>query len=131
WIDEFKEHENYFCVIYDSQGRVFAKTEELAAESVPGFPPAGSEALHFGTVALPIIGRQRVLSAPLRAGEEASRVVPLAPLADVDHELGHLVTGLSVAVPVVLILSGGLAYLLARKALAPIEPLHPSTEKLP
>src|SRR6266568_3760089 len=31
WIYEFKEHENVSCVVFGPDGRVFLRTEELAA----------------------------------------------------------------------------------------------------
>jgi heavy metal sensor kinase len=54
----------------------------------------------------------------------------MAPLEEVDHELGELRTVLLTAVPVLLLLSGGLGYVLARKALAPMERLRRSTEEI-
>src|SRR5947207_13741384 len=38
WIDEFKEHENLFGVVYALDGTVFMRTQELAADSVPPVP---------------------------------------------------------------------------------------------
>jgi heavy metal sensor kinase len=130
WIDEFKEHEQFFCVVYGADGRVVARTEELAVESVPPGPSPGSEDVHFGNLTLPTIGRQRVLSGRLRPGGQELAVLHLAPLKDVDVQLGHLQTGVFLAVPVALALSGGLAYLLARTALAPMERLHRLTEQI-
>src|SRR5262245_8087951 len=40
WIDEFKEHENLFGVVYDGSGAVVTHTQELARDSVPRDPPA-------------------------------------------------------------------------------------------
>jgi heavy metal sensor kinase len=130
WIDEFWEHEKFFCVVYDSQGRVFARTAELAADSIPAGPPAATDGLQFDSRTLPVIGRQRALAERLRVGGEEFRVLHLASLEDVDQELGHLVAALAAAVPLALLLSGGLAYLLARKALAPMEQLHRATEQV-
>jgi two-component system heavy metal sensor histidine kinase CusS len=130
WIDEFREHEKYFCIVYDSRGRLFVKTEELPTESIPPYSPPGSEEMQFGKLTLPAIGHQRALTARLPVGGEEYTVVHLAPLSDVDHELGHLLTGLFMAVPFALLLSGGLAYLLARKALTPMEQLHRSTQQI-
>jgi heavy metal sensor kinase len=130
WIDEFQEHEKFFCVVYDGQDRVYARTAELAEASVPPPPPPGTGATHFGNATLPIIGHQRVLSGRLRLGVENFTVVHLAPLENVDRELGHLLKGLAMAVPVALLVCGGLAYLLARKALAPVGQLHQATERI-
>src|SRR5262249_55771276 len=124
-----QEHEKNFCVIYDSAGQVYVRTPELAADSVPPAPhPANGPRFHNET--LPIIGRQRVLTTHLRAGEADFTVVHLAPLAEVDRELRQLLVVLCMAVPVTLVLSGGLAYLLARKALAPMEHLHRQTARI-
>ena len=119
WIDEFQQHEKYLCVIYDPAGRVVLATSELAAASIPSMPSSPGET-HFRTMGLPIVGRQRVLAAPLHAGGEDWMVVHLAPLAGVDHELQELLVVLGMAVPIALVLSGGLAYLLARQALSPV-----------
>ncbi|HEY7307967.1 MAG TPA: heavy metal sensor histidine kinase [Gemmataceae bacterium] len=126
WIDEFQEHEKYFCVIYDRAGQVVLATPELAADSIPPSPPPTGET-HFRTRSLPIVGRQRELAAPLRAGGEDLLVVHLAPLGEVDRELQELLVVLGTAVPIALVLSGGLAYLLARQALAPVQQLHRQT----
>src|SRR6516164_5355276 len=38
FIDEFKEHANVFCAVYDSRGEVYVRTEQLEAGSVPPLP---------------------------------------------------------------------------------------------
>jgi heavy metal sensor kinase len=129
WIDEFMEHNKNYCVVYDGTGRVHVHTPELAADSVPLAPPQSDES-RFSTQTLPIIGHQRVLAARLHAGSTELTVVHLAPLTEVDRELQELLVVLSTAVPVALVLSGGLAYLLARKALAPMEHLHRMTARI-
>src|SRR5262249_57055696 len=80
--------------------------------------------------AVPGIGRQGVLIRRLRVGEEDYAVLHLAPLGDVDHELKELLVVLCTAVPVALAVAGGVAYLLARKALAPVERLRRSTREI-
>jgi heavy metal sensor kinase len=130
WIDEFQEHEKFFCVVYDGQGKVYARTPELAEASVPPPAPPGTGETQFDNATLPIIGHQRVLTGRLRLGGEEFTVVHLAPLESVDRELGHLLKGLAMAVPGALLISGGLAYLLARKALGPMEQLHRATEQI-
>jgi heavy metal sensor kinase len=129
WIDEFMEHDKSFCVVYDSAGRVFLHTEELAEDSISTVP-RGMAPPRFGTQTLPIIGSQRVLTARLHTGDSEFTVVHLAPLAEVDRELRELLLALCIAVPVALVLSGGLAYALARKALAPMEQLHRLTARI-
>src|SRR5262245_6373088 len=41
WLEEFKEHDNLFGVIYGPAGAVVAKTPELAADAVPVRPQRG------------------------------------------------------------------------------------------
>jgi two-component system, OmpR family, heavy metal sensor histidine kinase CusS len=81
-------------------------------------------------VALPLIGRQRALERTFEAGGEELTAVLLAPLADVDRELADLRKALAVAVPAALALAVVPAYLLARKALAPMERLRRLTEEI-
>src|SRR5262249_491285 len=117
WIRELKEHMGVCCVAYGPDGRPRARTEELADASVPAAPPGGP-----GTrdTIVPILGRQRALVARLRVGDEELTVLLLAPLDEVDHELRELRAALLTAVPLALAVAGGVAYLLARKALAPV-----------
>jgi heavy metal sensor kinase len=128
WVYEWKEHENLFAIVYDGTGAVLDQTEELPAVSVLPAPTSrpGTPRLHDLTV--PVVGRQRTLegNVPLASGPATVRL--MAPLAEVDHELGRLLTVLLTAVPVMLALSGGLGYVLARKALAPVQQLRRSTE---
>jgi heavy metal sensor kinase len=130
WIYEWREHENLAAIAYDANGKVWVRTEELAADSVPPAPPGAASAHRLEDRAIPILGRQRVLEVALRLGERPLTVVLMASLGEVDHELEELRTVLLTAVPVVLLLSGGLGYFLARKALAPMERLRRSTKEI-
>jgi heavy metal sensor kinase len=130
WIDEWKEHENLSAVVYGADGNVLERTEQLAGDSVPPTPAVSGSERRTGDRAIPNLGRQRVLEGSLRLGDRPSSIVIMAPLEDVDHELGELRTVLAMAVPIVLLLSGGLGYFLARKALAPMERLRRSTEEI-
>jgi heavy metal sensor kinase len=130
WIDELKEHENFCCVVYGPGGEVLAKTPELAASSVPPAPAEASDAPRLYDTAVPALGRQRAVDGRLRLGRREVTALILAPLEDVDRELGQLLAVLLLAVPVALVLSGGVGYLLARKALAPVDRLRRSTEEI-
>ena len=130
WIYEWHEHENLLAITYDSTGRARERTEQLAADSIPPAPTVGSSERRLEDQAIPILGRQRILEAGLQLGDQPATVVVMASLQDVDRELGELRTVLLTAVPVVLLLSGGLAYVLARKALAPMERLRRSTKEI-
>ncbi len=130
WIDEFKEHVNVYAAVYGSQGKLFARTTELAEESVPSNPDTASAELHFGTQKLPIIGQQRTLTTQLPVGIENYTVVLMAPLADVDANLARVRTVLVTALPLALVLAGFIGYWLSRKALAPIDRLRAQTDRI-
>jgi heavy metal sensor kinase len=130
WIYEWREHENLAAVAYDANGKIWARTEELAADSVPPAPAVAGSGHRLEDKAIPILGRQRVLEGSLRLGERPSTVVLMTSLEEMDHELGELRAVLLTAVPIVLLLSGGLGYILARKALAPMEQLRRSTKEI-
>ena len=130
WIYEWKEHENLLAVAYDADGRVRDRSEELAADSVPLATAIAVGEHRLRDQVIPILGRQRVLESSQRLGKEELKLIVMASLDEVDHELTELRAVLLTAVPVVLLLSGGLGYVLARKALAPMERLRCSTEEI-
>src|SRR5262249_18099506 len=69
WIHEAKEHENIFCVVYEADGKVYERTEELPAEVLTAIPPlSGSH--QFANLALPTLGRQRLLGAPYQLADK-------------------------------------------------------------
>jgi heavy metal sensor kinase len=124
WIYELHEHEGVFAAVYGPGGEVEDRTEELAQGSVPPAPQVAAGERLLRDADLPIVGRQRILEAGVRAGGQDLTVVLLAPLEEVDRELGQLLTVLGLAIPVALTCCVGLGYLLARKALAPVERLR-------
>jgi hypothetical protein len=130
WIYEWREHEDLAAIVYNAEGKVWERTEELAAKSVPPAPVIAGSEPRLEDKDIPILGRQRVLEGALRLGDRPSTVVVMASLEEVDHELGEVRMVLLTAVPIVLFLSGGLGYLLARKALAPMERLRRSTKEI-
>src|SRR5262249_8488290 len=84
----------------------------------------------FSNSSLPHIGRQRLLISALQAGSTEYTVVLMAPLDEIDRSLGQLLAVLFTAIPICLVVAGGLAYLQARKALAPMWHLHRLTEQI-
>jgi heavy metal sensor kinase len=130
WITELKEHENIWCVVYDRDGRVVERTATLALESVPPMPSLPPGESRFRDVALPMIGRQRLLNSSLRLGDNELSIAFLFPLEEADRTLRQLWMVLATAGPGALVITGGLGYLLARKALAPMERLHRLTEEI-
>jgi heavy metal sensor kinase len=130
WIAEVKEHENFFCIIYDARGEVLERTQELALESVPPAPQVTAGQPRFWDVTLPIVGRQRALAGTVWPGDRPGTAVFLAPLEEVDRELGLVLTSLLLAGLAALIVAGGWGYFMARKALGPMERLRRSTDEI-
>jgi heavy metal sensor kinase len=130
WIAELKEHENCCCIVYDGQGQVFERTEELAADSVAGVVPDHSGEPRLADRAVPLLGRQRALTGSPWGGDRPFTVVLMSPLEEVDQELTLLRAALVLAIPAVLAAAGGWGYLMARKALAPMDRLRRSTEEI-
>jgi heavy metal sensor kinase len=130
WIYELKEHEDLFVVVYSPGGEVLQRTEELASASIPAAPPVAPGERRSRSLDVPIVGRQRVLEGKVRLGDEECAVVLMAPLEEVDAELGRLLTALLVAVPAALVGCGGVGYLLARKAVAPVDQLRRLTREI-
>jgi heavy metal sensor kinase len=127
---ELFEHEGVLCVVYDPGGETRLRTEELAANAVPPMPHPAEGGLRLRDASLPVIGRQRTLEGRARLGGQDVTVLFMAPLEEVDHELGRLLAALGMAVPVALACSAALGYLLARAALAPVERLRRSTREI-
>jgi heavy metal sensor kinase len=127
WLHELYEHETILAAVYGPDGPL-AHTEELASEAVPPLSGDTSPGLRFRDQVVPTLGRQRVLEGRLE-GHDLTLVL-MAPLEGVDHELGRLRAALAVAVPVGLAFSGLAGYLLARKALAPVERLRRQTREI-
>jgi heavy metal sensor kinase len=124
WMYELHEHDAIFAIVYGPDGKVRGRTEELAETSIPAAPVVTGAEPILTDMAVPALGRQRVLDGRLRIGEEDYTVRLMASLAETDRELAELLAAVVIAVPVALAFSGAAGYLLARKALAPVEHLQ-------
>jgi heavy metal sensor kinase len=102
----------------------------MAAASVPPAPAAPPRGHRLADTAIPILGRQRALTGRLHLDGQESLVLLLAPLDEVDRELGQLLVVLLTAVPVALLLAGGAGYFLSRQALTPLAQLHRLTREI-
>jgi heavy metal sensor kinase len=139
WIEEYRDHLHLYCLIYRPDGSLVAWTPGLPRHSMFS-PPAhlldltntsanvGDRWMH--TAEFADIGRQRIMAERVRLGGQEFVVILLAPLESVDRELGQARSVLLTAGPAALLLSAGLAYWLARKALAPVDRLRRSTESI-
>ncbi len=125
WIEDFQEHQGLLCAIYRADGTLVARTAGLT-ESLPPLPRQVSNPW-VEDEQLPDIGRHRVMAERMRLGGKEFVVLLLAPLEAVDRELQSVRSVLLAAGPATLLLSAGLAYWLARKALAPVDRIQRST----
>jgi heavy metal sensor kinase len=126
-VEEFWEHEQVGCVVFDAAGRPFLRTEELTADAVPEWPGEVGTEVEVATVTRPVIGRQRAMTALLPHSSDGRTVVLLASTAEADHGLGHLRVALLTAIPAVLAAAAVAAYLLAGRALGPVSRLTEAT----
>jgi heavy metal sensor kinase len=129
WIQEFKDHQNLLCVIYDANGAVQGRTAGLNEENLPALP-AEIDAHHGYDERLPDIGRHRVMAERMRLGERDFVVTLVAPLNAVDRELAQIEKVLLAAGSLALLLSAVLAYGMARKALAPVAKLRRAADAI-
>jgi heavy metal sensor kinase len=127
---ELQEHNNLLCIVYGSSGKVLAATKGLETNGVPMDSEVGNGEPRLRDLTIPGLGRQRVLEGRLRWEGQDHRVVIMASLEEVDNEMRSLLIALLTAVPIAVAVSAGVAYLLARKALAPVEQLRRSTQEI-
>jgi heavy metal sensor kinase len=130
WISELKEQENILCVVYDAAGKVTEHTKGLTLGGVLPAPQVMFGERRFGKAEVPVVGRQRTLASRLRLHGQVYTILLFAPLEEVDRALRELLSVLGLAVPLALGVSCGLGYLLARKALVPLEQLHTLTQEI-
>lgn len=130
WIDEFYSHVGVYTVVYDSEGKVYARTGQLADQSIPSSPSDAIDQPHFDSRELPLIGRQRMMTRSFDAGDKRLVVTLMLPLEDTDRELQQVATVLLAVLPFSLVLAGAVGYVLARRALAPVEQLRRATDEI-
>src|SRR5260370_24315385 len=80
WIHEAKEHQNISCVVYDTSGKVYLRTEELPEAGVPPAPVAAPAEHRFHNTTLPNTEHQPLLSTPRNSGGKQVTVIPLTGL---------------------------------------------------
>jgi heavy metal sensor kinase len=126
WIHEFEEHMGVPAGVYRTDGAPVEVHPNLGAHfaGTPPIPP--DRATHTD----PSGDRWAVASKSVRAGDHELVVLLLVPLREADAELALLARVLAAAVPLALLVSTVIAYLLARKALAPVSALQRSAEAI-
>jgi heavy metal sensor kinase len=130
WAEEFHEHNAIITIVYTPTGLVHLRARELAETSLPPAPSTAQTHPVISDMSVPIIGRQRVFDGRLVRGSHTYNVRLMVSLAEVDHELAELLAALLIAVPIAIGFSGAMGYVLARKALAPVEQLRRQTRQI-
>jgi heavy metal sensor kinase len=126
-IGEFWEHEQVACAVFDQSGPMVMRTEELTPDALPKTSLGGSG---YTIEVLPVMGRQRELTAPLPHSDDGRIIVLLASTAEADRSLGQLRVALFSAVPVVFGVAALAAYFLAGRALAPMAGITDATRQI-
>jgi len=130
WLDEFQSHVGVYGVVYRSSGDIYCRTEQLAQQSLPAPPGEVVNAPEFESRKLPLIGRQRTMTRSLGVGDERFVVMLMLPLEETDRELHQVATVLLAVLPFSLVLAGAVGYVLARKALAPVDQLRRAADEI-
>lgn len=134
----FVARESYDFQVINVDGRVVFRSDRLSAETLPVPPiPSSLKRLDFETVPLgsrtvesPFLGRVRVASELVPGPESTVVVQAAASLASDDHELSELLLVLLLAGPLALAFALGGGYLLARKALAPVDRMARTADEI-
>lgn len=122
WLQRrFAQHAGFDFQITRPDGRRFFVNERLGDASFP--PPEGAvtAAPAFHDVALENGGRWRVVSVRAQGPEDLLTVQVARSLEPFDHESAELLLTFLLVGPLTLLVAGGGGYVLARRALAPVE----------
>jgi len=130
WVRKFGKHVEISGIVRDEQGTTIAEAQQLAEVPELVIPGGVSERPQFDSLALPTLGRMRRLTVSVPTGEGPHTLMLLAELEHMDEELALVISTLLLTIPVTLLLAAGLAYLLAFKALAPVDQLRQMTDEI-
>jgi heavy metal sensor kinase len=126
WVHEFEEHMGLLAGVYRPDGSPVAVHPGLAGHFAGQAPAPSVRSVHTD----PAGNRWWAASRVVRAGDRELVVLLLIPLREADAELALLLRVLGGAVPLALLASAGVAYLLARKALAPVDAIRRAAEAI-
>jgi heavy metal sensor kinase len=131
WAHRFDKHGDVLGAVLDAQGRVVAQAEPLAEIGAAAVPNENAAAgLEIDTINLPGVGRVRRLRAPLTVAGAPHTILLLAELEHLDEEMTLVANSLLATIPLALVAAGAIAYVLARKSLAPVEELRRRTDEI-
>ncbi len=124
WVREFDEHMGVLAAIYGPDGSPLAAHPGVTSRGLAEAPPVRRLETD------PDGHRWRLAVGVVRAGGQDVHVLLMVPLRDQEADLAALGQAMLLAAPVGLAATAGLAYLLARGAVAPVEQLRKTTERI-
>ncbi|RUL87921.1 heavy metal sensor histidine kinase [Tautonia sociabilis] len=127
----FSRHEGYEFQVTDLEGQVLFRSDRLGPGAMP-VPPAlaRSERATAADVTLEHLGHWRMVGRRLQTPAGPVVVQAAASLAPTDHELAELLTVILLTGPLALLGALGGGYLLARKALAPVDRMAAAADEI-
>jgi two-component system heavy metal sensor histidine kinase CusS len=122
WLERrFARHPGYDVQVSTPGGEALFRSDRIKAAGLPGpSDPPGAGRPTFESVAGPS-GHSRLFNRVVPGPDGPLILQVCAPLAADDEELGELLAVMSLAGPLALVLALGGGYLLARRALAPVD----------
>ena len=124
WVREFDEHMGVLAAVYGADGFPLAAHPGIAGRGLNGMPPGRRRETD------PDGQRWRLAVETVRAGNQELHVLLMVPLRHQEADLAALGQAMLLAIPVGLVATAGLAYLLARRAIAPVDQLRKTTEQI-
>lgn len=124
WVHEFDEHMGVLAAIYGPDGSPLAAHPGVTSRGLTGAYPGRRLEID------PDGHRWRIAVEVVRAGDQELHVLLMVPLRDQEADLAALGRAMLLAIPVGLVATAGLAYLLARGAVAPVDQLRQTTERI-
>ncbi|MEX0936944.1 MAG: HAMP domain-containing protein [Pirellulales bacterium] len=129
-VHDLSGHLEMLGVVTDAKGNVLAHADQLESTTEQVVPERVDSTYDFDSITLPGLGHMRRLAAAVSIDGAPYKVVLLADLEHVDEELALVIKSLMLTAPITLAVAAGLAYLLARKALAPVEQLRQLADEI-
>lgn len=130
WVRRFGKHIEISGLVFDEEGRVVARAEQLSSNIQLGSPTNSVAEPRFDSLTLPRLGHMRRLTVAVPTDHGPYTLMLLAELEHVDEELTLVIQALLITAPITLGMTAVLAYLLAYKALAPVEQLRRQTDEI-
>jgi heavy metal sensor kinase len=124
WVREFDEHMGVLAAIYGPDGSPLAAHPGVTSRGLSGASPVRRLETD------PDGHRWRLAVEAVRTGDQDVHVLLMVPLRHQEADLAALGRAMLLAVPVGLVATAGLAYLLARGAVAPVDQLRKTTERI-